>query len=100
MQQLAEFESSGQPAGQDSMLFPGIAVPVAAERGQRGSSVAATDGGKRIGKERPGRGRGSSQRRRAPWSPRKAAPKASRLSLDVNAMTRVTQEATRICGHP
>ena len=30
MQQSREFESSGQPAGQDSMLFPGIVAPVAA----------------------------------------------------------------------
>ena len=99
MQQSREFESSGQPAGQDSMLFPGIVAPVAAgsEVSAAHPAPAATDGGVseseqsasaevEVAKPVPKRRRGR---------PRKVKGEGEQVALDVNAMTRVTQEATQ-----
>ena len=99
MQQSREFESSGQPAGQDSTLFPGIVAPVAAgsEVSAAHPTPAATDGDVsesekstpaevEVAKPVPKRRRGR---------PRKVKSEGEQVSLDVNAMTKVTQEATQ-----
>ena len=103
MQRSQESEPSGQPADQDSMPFPGIVAPVATGGvvGAAQSAPAVTeDGTNESGKGAPAEAVSEAEvakpvpkRRRG--RPRKVKSEGEQIALDVNAMTRVTQEATQ-----
>ena len=103
MQRSQESEPSGQPADQDSMPFPGIVAPVATGGvvGAAQSAPAVTeDGTNESGKGAPAEAvsevevaKPVPKRRRG--RPRKVKSEGEQIALDVNAMTRVTQEATQ-----
>lgn len=99
MQQSRESESFGQPTGQDSLPSPGIIAPVAAgsEISAAQSAPAVTDSGvSESGKSVPAEVEAAKpvpKRRRG--RPRKVKSEGEQVALDVNAMTKVTQEATQ-----